>query len=308
MHKRTLALVLILSCLAAAALNACGTQQASTTEAETTVATTTAETTTITMTTETSAKTTTETTTTEATTTTAVPTTTRNPTTSMLATATELAAASETDMIAPRTFPPDYTGYTSYTDEDGYGYLVTTTRKPAIYLYPRRPTCVTVTLTLRSSSFTETIPAYGTGWHVLARPNGKLTNLADGKTYPYLFWEAMERDPWPEPTEGFIVAREDLEDFLREKLAYMGLIPAEYEEFIDYWLPILEQNGYTLIYFAGEEYTDRYPLEISPAPDSMLRVFMVAKPAAGNENIPQQNLKPFERKGFTVIEWGGTML
>ena len=43
MHKRYLALVLILSCLAAAALNACGAQQASATEAESTMVTTTTE-------------------------------------------------------------------------------------------------------------------------------------------------------------------------------------------------------------------------------------------------------------------------
>ena len=181
-------------------------------------------------------------------------------------------------------------------------------RKPVIYLYPQRPTRVDVTLTLRNSYFTETIPAYNTGWHVLAQPNGQLTNLADGKTYPYLFWEAALRDPWPAPAEGFLVARDNLESFFREKLAYMGLIPAEYEEFIEFWLPLLSQNEHNLIYFAGEEYTSRYPLEITPAPDSLLRVFMVARPATGREKIAPQALKPFMRKGFAVVEWGGTIL
>jgi hypothetical protein len=181
--------------------------------------------------------------------------------------------------------------------------------KPVIYLYPQRPTQVSVTLTLRQGDrFTETIPPYNTGWRVLARPDGQLTNLADGKTYPYLFWEAMERAPWPEAKEGSLVPRGDLASFFREKLAYMGLIPVEYEEFIAFWLPLLSQNEYTLIYFAGEEYTSRYPLEITPAPDSLLRVFMVAKPATGRENIPPQPLNPFTRKGFTAIEWGGTLI
>jgi len=196
--------------------------------------------------------------------------------------------------------------YTYSTDE--YGKAVTTTKKPAIYLYPQNPTQVDVTLSLRSSYFAVTIPAYGNGWHVLAQPNGQLTNLADGKTYPYLFWEAMEHDPWPEAKEGFVVKRDDLEDFFREKLTYMGLIPVEYEEFIEFWLPILSQNEYSLIYFAGEEYTERYPLSITPAPNSLLRVFMVARAAKGGEKLPQQKLKPFERKGFAVIEWGGTIL
>ena len=180
--------------------------------------------------------------------------------------------------------------------------------KPVIYLYPKTPTQVDVSLTLRSSVFTKTIPPYNTGWHVLAQPGGTLTNLADGQTYPYLFWEAMERDPWPEATEGFLVHREDLAGFFREKLAYMGLIPAEYEEFIAFWLPMLQENEHNLIYFAGKEYTARYPLQITPAPDSTLRVFMIARPATGREKIAPQTLKPFTRKGFTVIEWGGTLL
>lgn len=179
--------------------------------------------------------------------------------------------------------------------------------KPVIYLYPPVPTQVDVTLTLRSASFTETIPAYNAGWHVLAQPSGRLTDLADGKIYPYLFWEAMEREPWPEATEGFVVQRGGLENFLREKLSYMGLIPVEYEEFIAFWLPMLSQNEYTLLHFAGEEYIGRYPLQITPEPDSTLRVFMIARPAAGDEKIVEQTLKPFTRKGFAVIEWGGTI-
>jgi len=182
------------------------------------------------------------------------------------------------------------------------------TYKPAIYLYPKTPTQVDVTLTLRSSTFTKTIPPYNTDWRVLAQPNGQLTNLADGKTYPYLFWEALGRKPWPEAKEGFVVHRDALESFFREKLAFIGLIPVEYEEFIDFWLPLLAQTEYILISFAGEAYTKRYPLEITPAPDSLLRVFMIARPATGREKIAPQTLQPFTRKGFAVIEWGGTLL
>jgi len=220
-----------------------------------------------------------------------------------IVTTTEAATTTE-----PTTTTTESTTTTQATTKPPTTRPITTTKKPAIYLYPQRPTWVDVTLTLRSSYFTKTIPAYNTGWHVLAQPNGQLTNLANGNTYPYLFWEANEREPWPEAKEGFVVQREDLESFLREKLAYMGLVPAEYEEFIEFWLPILSQNEYSLIYFAGEEYTSRYPLEINPAPDSILRVFMIARPATGRERIAPQRLKPFTRTGFAVIEWGGTIL
>ena len=187
-------------------------------------------------------------------------------------------------------------------------YLATLHRieKPVIYLYPQTQTSVSVKLALKDSRFIMTDPQYQNGWCVLAGPDGALINLADGKRYPYLFWEA--EGPPILIKQGFLVKREDTEVFLREKLSYIGLLPHEYEEFIEYWLPVLQKNEYNLIYFAGEEYTSQFPLFVTPQPDSMLRVFMVAKAADGTERIAPQTLRPYERKGFAVIEWGGTLL
>jgi len=67
----------------------------------------------------------------------------------------------------------------------------------------------------------------------------------------------------------------------------------------------MKQNPYNLVYFAGREYTDIAGLFINPEPDSILRVFMVYKAVSGPVEIEEQTLKPFERKGFAVIEWGG---
>lgn len=181
-------------------------------------------------------------------------------------------------------------------------------RKPVIYLYPERPMEVGVTLQTRGAHLAESIPAYGDGWRVLARPDGVLTDLAGGGEYPYLFWEAELETPWPGLTQGFIVAREDLDGFLREKLAFMGLNDKEAAEFIAYWLPALAKNEFTLIQFAGEEYTQRFPLEITPAPDSLLRVFMAARAARGDEHVMPQALAPFERRGFAAVEWGGIIV
>lgn len=86
----------------------------------------------------------------------------------------------------------------------------------------------------------------------------------------------------------------------------MGLSPKEYNEFIVYWYPLMQNNPYNLIHFAGEQYTQTAPLTITPTPDAMLRVFMVYKPLQEEVVIKEQPLQSFERKGFTVIEWGGT--
>jgi hypothetical protein len=109
-------------------------------------------------------------------------------------------------------------------------------------------------------------------------------------------------------SEGFVVKGEDSAEFLREKLSYMGLTPREYNEFIVYWMPMMEKNRYNLVAFQGASYTDNAILHITPEPDSVLRVFMAFRPIPGPIQIPPQELAPFERKGFTVVEWGGTMV
>ena len=86
----------------------------------------------------------------------------------------------------------------------------------------------------------------------------------------------------------------------------MGLNAKEYNEFIVYWYPRMKDNPYNLIYFAGEDYTEAAPLTITPTPDSVLRIFMVFKPLNKKIDIDPQQIQPFERKGFSVVEWGGT--
>ena len=76
-------------------------------------------------------------------------------------------------------------------------------------------------------------------------------------------------------------------------------------EFIVYWLPLMQDNPYNLITFQEESYTDSAKLSITPEPDSILRVFMVYKPLNDWINIEEQQLKSFQREGFSVIEWGG---
>lgn len=61
-----------------------------------------------------------------------------------------------------------------------------------------------------------------------------------------------------------------------------------------------------MISFQTENYEESAQLEVLPKPDSMLRVFMAFQEADANTKVPKQQLKTFQRKGFTVIEWGGT--
>ena len=178
-----------------------------------------------------------------------------------------------------------------------------TNEKPVIYLYPEQVQEVYVQLEL-DGEFTCTYPEYDNGWKVKAYPDGTLRDQDTGKEYNYLFWEGTSGTEY-DLSRGFVVEGKDTAGFLEEKLAYLGLNEKESNEFIVYWLPRMEDNKYNLITFQGEDYTEHAKLKISPEPDSILRVFMVYKPLDKAINIPEQELEPFEREGFTVIEWGG---
>lgn len=174
--------------------------------------------------------------------------------------------------------------------------------KPVIYLYPEKEQEVSVTLDL-DGEFTFTYPEYNNGWTVTAKPDG--TIISDSQEYSYLFWEGKMPNFKPEFKEGFVVKGSDSAEFLRETLSKMGLTPKEYNEFIVYWAPKLQENEYNKIYFAQNEYDNAAKLNITPEPDSVLRVFMVYEKTSADTVLPKQEIKPFERDGFTVVEWGG---
>ena len=175
--------------------------------------------------------------------------------------------------------------------------------KPVIYLYPEVETEIFVRLDYKGT-LTCTYPAYRDGWRVLASPDGVLTNLFDEREYSYLYWEG-DCDAEFDMSRGYCVKGEDTAAFLQDILAKMGLTAREYNEFIVYWLPLMQENPYNLITFQGKAYTDIAPLEITPTPDSLLRVFMVYQPLEAPVEVEAPEIAPFEREGFTVIEWGG---
>jgi len=197
--------------------------------------------------------------------------------------------------------------FDAYTyDEPDDDYPVA--EKPVIYLYPETDTECSVKVTLTNGKLTCTYPEHGAnGWqNFVARPDGTLI-FPDGKQYYCLYWEG-KCDLEPDFTKGACVKGSETAAFLEKALAEMGLSEREANEFIIYWLPILQANPYNLISFQTEAYTSVAELEITPTPDSLLRVYMTAKPMDHYEEIEPQTFDGFERKGFTVVEWGGSII
>jgi hypothetical protein len=176
--------------------------------------------------------------------------------------------------------------------------------KPVIYLYPEVQTDVDVKLDYNGELIC-TYPEYDDGWSVTAMPDGTLIDKKNGKEYSYLFWEGNSKPDY-DFSRGYVVKGEDTAKFLQETLSKMGLTPKEYNEFIVYWLPKMQNNKYNFITFQNEAYTDSAKLTVTPEPDSVLRIFMTFEAIDKPFDIEPPDIVPFERKGFCLIEWGGT--
>jgi hypothetical protein len=181
--------------------------------------------------------------------------------------------------------------------------------KPVIYLYPKHTMDVQVQLNF-AGTLTATYPDYNSqihGWTVEANRDATLHNQEDGMEYQYLFWEGKPSIPYSfDMQKGYCVKGSDTKTFLQKTFSAIGLTPKEYNDMIVFWLPKMIQNKYNLIHFAEEEYTSSAPLTITPKPDAMLRVFMAFQASENYVKTLEPIIKPFIRKGFTVVEWGGT--
>ena len=176
--------------------------------------------------------------------------------------------------------------------------------KPILYLYPEKTTKVTVSF--EHPEFLETTyPKFIDKWEVTAKKNGDLTDK-EGKYYYGLYWDEAKTH-FVDFHEGYYVTKENAIDFLEKKLTYIGLNDKERNEFIMYWLPILEKNEKNLVYFELTEERESYnKIFITPKPDSLLRIVIHVKKVDHEVEIPKQKLTKFQRKGFVAVEWGGT--
>lgn len=205
--------------------------------------------------------------------------------------------------------------------------------KPVIYLYPEKPTEVSIKFQTPISLTTE-IPKYADFWRVMAYPGSLLVNLKQELTdcqkidfekkgseyakeacqknsYPYLYWTGnVNSRNYPEINEGWIVKKNDLNNFLEEKLTGVGLNGKEKNDFMSYWLTeMLSKNApyYRISFLQTSDLNSLFPMTVNPTPDTTFRLFLDYLPLVEKpQNLPvPQILNKLVRKGFTLVEWGG---
>lgn len=185
--------------------------------------------------------------------------------------------------------------------------VIYTEKKPVLYLYPKKDK-TKVTITFKKPELLKTTyPKYKDKWEVTANKNGDLTDKK-GNYYYALYWEEKIKTKI-NFEEGYYVTKDNAIEFLEEKLKYIGLNDKERNEFIMYWLPILEKNKKSIVHFELTEERQKYnEMTIKPEPDSLLRLNMhVKKVDKKPKKLEKQKLYNFKRKGFVVVEWGGTI-
>jgi hypothetical protein len=179
--------------------------------------------------------------------------------------------------------------------------------EPVVYLYPTAPRRVHVEAQPLLAISAST-PLYHDGWDVLAQPTGELTGIADRRTYRYLFWEGLS-STLPMRQEGFVLRQAEVADFLERILPSLGLNARESQNFRDAWLPRFHVAPYYFITFLPREAIDQLaPLTVTPRPDVVIRVLMDFRPLWTSSDVKAPDLPPhLERRGFTVVEWGGIL-
>lgn len=204
------------------------------------------------------------------------------------------------DNCTNNTFQRPTTGGSS---SDPFGGIID--YKPIIYLYPEQELKLSLKLG-KPDNITCSYPKYNNGWNIIAKPNGTLIDVETERELYSLYWEGIHSEPI-NLEEGFIVKGCDIIEFLEEKLKILGLNERETEEFIIYWLPILQENKYNYIRFATlDEINNNMPLQFSIEPDTLIRVLMQYKSLEEYIEVKEQKLVTPERKGFVAVEWGGT--
>ena len=183
--------------------------------------------------------------------------------------------------------------------------------KPIIYLYPTVATLINVKVKVPGKIIVSD-PLYPVdGWkNVLAQPNGQLTYK--NKAYNELFFES-DVDKVNAPDNGIIISKKDLKEKLSDATNKLGLIGNEQTEFLDYWLPVLNNLNEPYILFSVIDPTEKERIDhvdIYPTPDTKIEFLAYFKP----QHTSETTLKPLKlpdtppaRLGFTSVEWGGTI-
>lgn len=92
----------------------------------------------------------------------------------------------------------------------------------------------------------------------------------------------------------YLYPTEDTNVFV--KLKYKNNIVVSYPEYLEGWNVLAK----------ADEINKNMPIEITPNPDTIIRVLMTFKGLEEPMEVEEQKLITPNRNGFVAVEWGGT--
>lgn len=192
--------------------------------------------------------------------------------------------------------------YTNVLSDTIYDWVMV--YKPNIYLYPTKNTNICVELSFpKGGKIVNSEPLYNNGWCVNVQPNGIIDNA-----YNYLFYESAQPNIWQKNT-GYCIQRGQLTQFLKNDMQKRHFTDTEINDFLDYWIPILNTYNYYLIYPQTKQIIDKViKVTFNQNPMVFYRLFYGFKGVNQPANINPPVIESFEREGFVAVEWGGYIL
>ena len=105
---------------------------------------------------------------------------------------------------------------------------------------------------------------------------------------------------------ALVIAAAEVSTFFTRTLDAYGLTRAERDDFVDYWSEHLVPAPYYSVYpLVDDAVLDpMVALYIDPMPDTVFRLWFVIAPDEGPLSLPEPDITPIVREGFTVMEWG----
>lgn len=183
--------------------------------------------------------------------------------------------------------------------KDSTGYIVH--YKPNIYIYPNEKIQLKVKINFPAGGeVTRSTPQYKNGWDITVLKDGKINN-----EYDYLFYECKTPD-LTQNEYGWIINKDSLKNFFSSNLSQSNYKENEINDFIQYWIPRLNDYKYYEIYPQYTSTMERMTvLNYSSKPAHVFRLNYVIK-GLNNKNvkIKTPKIEKAIRKGYNSVEWG----
>jgi len=123
--------------------------------------------------------------------------------------------------------------------------------KTNIYIYPKEELdmCLTISFPL-GGEITKSIPEYGNQWCVTVDTTEK------NDQYNFLFYESRQPDIF-QYEKRWCIEQSELTTFFETNLAARSFSSNEIADFLEYWISLLNENNYYLVYPQTNEIIDQ---------------------------------------------------